>query len=84
MEEFEQEFLSGFAWLLFHRFASLEVDDEGHVSFVGLPREIADQQARQFPGAAQLALLSVRDSLNEIRSREGGSGMNQLYKTLEK
>ena len=81
MDDFETAFLAGFAWLLFHDHATLRIESE-KVALVGLLNPLPEGRLQEFPEAARLAYLAVHDSLGEIRSLEGGSGMNQIYKLL--
>jgi hypothetical protein len=81
MEEFDEQFLSGFAWLYFHGHAVLELDEKQRVQFVGV-KDVSEQMTG-FPSAARLAFIAVRDSLAEIRSKEGGTGMDALMNVFD-
>ena len=82
MGTFEEEFLPGFVWLLVNRHARMEIDSQGLTSSVGLSSHISREDIDRFPSAARLAFLAIRESFAEISSREGGTGMDQLYQIL--
>jgi hypothetical protein len=82
MKEFADEFLPGFAWLVAHRFAFVEMKD-GLLHWVGGDLQLTEEQVRTFPAAAQLAYHAFRDSMAEIRSKEGGTGMDDLFRLLQ-
>jgi hypothetical protein len=82
MEEFQREFLSGFAWLMAHAFTRLETDEHGRVTFMGL-RSLSDEEIRALPGSARLAVIALRDSFHEVAQKQGGTGIESLHTLTE-